>query len=206
MLDNYDVNEDGVIYQVKREPFKYDKAYAGNYNTYGELGHRMSYLRLGHMIGAIGYTPKSVLDIGYGNGSFLEACTTTIPQCFGNDISSYPIPAGCEFVEDIFSQYFDVVTFFDSLEHFPDIEWIKNLKCRSIIITVPHCHYKSDEWFNEWKHRKPDEHLWHFNQSSLIRFMDRMGYHPIRVSNVEDVIRKNKPDEENILTGVFNKL
>lgn len=206
MLDNYEKTEDGVIRQVERKPFPYNSAYNAKYNDFGELGTRMSYLRLGNLIASMGRVPDSILDVGYGNGDFLKLCQTIIPDCNGNDISDYPVPEGCNFVSDIFSRHFDVITFFDSLEHFPDIDWVKDLDCRTIIISLPHCHYKSDEWFDEWKHRKPDEHLWHFNQSALSRFMSRMGYHPIRLTNVEDVIRKNKPDEENILTGVFNRI
>jgi len=205
MLDNYDVNEDGVIFQLEKSPFNYDEVYAGNYNSYGEIGTRMSYLRLGYLIGGIGKIPESILDIGYGNGSFLETCTKIIPDCNGHDISNYPLPEGCNFITDIFSRFFEVVTFFDSLEHFSDIDWIKNLDCEHIVISLPHCHYFNDQWFQDWKHRKPNEHLWHFNTTSLKKHMNRMGYDCISISNIEDIIRNNNLDEENIISGVFKK-
>ena len=56
-----------------------------------------------------------------------------------------------------------------------------------------------------WKHRRPDEHLWHFDEDSLYNFMKRMGYTFISSSNIEDTIRKNKEGETNILTAVFKK-
>lgn len=207
MLDNYDVNEDGIIFQVNRSPFNYDLEYASNYSQgrYGEVGNYMSYLRLGNIIGAIQKIPSSILDIGYGNGAFIKVCADTIEDVNGNDITDYPLPDKVKFVSDIFSRHFEVITFFDSLEHFDTIDWVKDLNCDYINISLPNCHYKSDEWFDEWKHRKPNEHLWHFNSESLVRFMNRMGYKCISLSNVEDVIRKNKPDEDNILTGVFKK-
>ena len=90
---------------------------------------------------------------------------------------------------------------------FEDIEFVKDLKCRAVCISVPHCHYTSDEWFEKWKHRRPDEHLWHFDKDSLVNFMERMGYIMVSCSNLEDTIRKNPPQEEtNILTCVFKKL
>ena len=203
MLENYKLNEDGVITQIERTPFKYNVDYSSNYNTYGEVGNYMSYLRLGNIIGALNKIPESILDVGYGNGSFLKACTQIIPNCFGHDISNYPLPSNCTFIENITDHEFDVVTFFDSLEHFNDIEFVQNIKTKYMVISVPLCHYKDDKWFMEWKHRKPDEHLWHFNESSLVKFMDRMGYKVITLTNIEDTIRKNKTDEANILTGIF---
>ena len=78
---------------------------------------------------------------------------------------------------------------------------------QSSLISVPNCHYTNDGWFENWKHRRPDEHLWHFNKKSLDKFMERMGYVMISSTNLEDTIRKNNDQEEkNILTCVFKKL
>ena len=100
---------------------------------------------------------------------------------------------------------YEVITFFDSLEHMENIEFVKDLNVKYACISVPDCHYFSDEWFDTWKHRKPDEHLWHFNETSLKKFMDRMGYGVINTCNVEDVTRENGQDYTNILTGIFKK-
>ena len=103
-------------------------------------------------------------------------------------------------------QPYDVITFFDSLEHFEDIEFVKDLSCTAVCISVPHCHNKNDEWFENWKHRRPDEHLWHFDKDSLVKFMERMGFVLCSYSNLEDTIRKNPDQEEpNILTCVFRR-
>ena len=75
-----------------------------------------------------------------------------------------------------FENFYDIITFFDSLEHFEDIEFVKDLKCSAICISVPYCYYKDDAWFEEWKHRRPNEHLWHFDKNSLENFMRRMGF------------------------------
>ena len=208
MLENYVRDEHGIIKQVETNPISYTKDYIEySYVKYGELTNYMSYLRLGNIIGSLGKIPESILDIGYGNGSFLEVCSNAIPNCYGNDISTYPLPDGVEFISDITSQYFEVITFFDSLEHFENIDFVKDLNCSYICISVPNCHYVNDEWFEKWKHRRPDEHLWHFNEESLCNYMTRNGYELLTSSNVEDIIRKNTSQEEtNILTCVFRSV
>lgn len=206
MLENYAKNIDGIVYQIDKTHIDYDKDYVSNrYVKYGELPTYMGYLRLGNIVGTIGRVPGTILDVGYGDGSFLKVCKNIIPKCYGYDISTYPIPLGCNQVSDLSSGFYDVITFFDSLEHFEDIDFVADLKCNYICISVPHCHYKNDEWFREWKHRRPNEHLWHFDQQSLTSFMKRMGYSIVSGNNIEDTIRKNNIEESNILTCIFKK-
>jgi len=87
--------------------------------------------------------PQSLLDVGYGSGSFLKVASQFISQTYRNDINGYPIPECSTFVENIHQQYHNIVTFFDSLEHFPDIYFLDKLKCKYICISVPWCHYFS---------------------------------------------------------------
>ena len=207
MIENYLINEDGVVYQMDKQHIDYTKDYVNDrYVKYGELPTYMGYLRLGNIIGSLNRVPKSILDVGYGDGSFLRVSKNVIPKCYGYDISTYPIPEGCTLVQDITENFYDIITFFDSLEHFEDIEFVKDLKCSAVCISVPNCHYKNDEWFENWKHRRPNEHLWHFNKESLCAFMKRMGYVLVTSSNIEDTIRKNNEEESNILTCIFKKL
>jgi len=206
MLTNYKKHKNGVIEQITKMKFNYTPDYViKSYEAYGEITHRMSYLRLGHIIGSLGYIPNSILDVGYGNGSFLQACSNIIPNTYGNDVSNYELPPGIQFIDNIYEPEFDVVTFYDVLEHFENIYDIKNLKAKYIVISVPECHHFSDDWFDTWKHRRPDEHLWHFNKESLVNFMSELGYNCIHTSNIEDTIRKNNKEYTNILTAIFKK-
>lgn len=208
MLKNYERLPNGVVRQVLINKKKeYNVEYVNvRYNTYGDLGPKMAFLRLGFLLGALkGVIPNSVLDIGYGNGDFLKAAANIIPECYGSDISNYPVPEGCKFREDIYKDKYDVVCFFDVLEHFDDIYDIANLQTKYILISVPNCHYPSDEWFEQWKHRRPDEHLWHFNTEGLINFFDEVGYDFVAESNFEDTIRKPTTEFSNILTCLFKK-
>lgn len=206
-VNNYYVDEFGVIHQKNIESFKYDSSYIQKYFDYGEKENHLSFLRLGFLLGSIKEKINSLLDIGYGSGAFLKACTNYIPNCYGHDIAGINVPDKVTFVDDIFEKEYDVITFFDVLEHLPDIDIIGKLKCNYIMISLPWC-YKFDdkEWFKNWKHRKPNEHLHHFNKISLMNFFENHKFNCLTWGNVEDTIRKdsNNPDT-NILTAVFKK-
>jgi hypothetical protein len=91
----------------------------------------------------------------------------------------------------IFDKHYDIVCFFDSLEHFDDIYIIKDLDCDYIFISVPFCHFFSEEWFLNCYYRRPNEHLWNFNDKSLYTVFNELGYDNIYLGNFEDTIRKN---------------
>ncbi len=206
MIEGYIELPNGIIKQENPTPIDYNVSYVEQrYNTYGALGMQMAFLRLGYLFGVIDETPKSILDVGYGNGDFLKACSRIIPNCYGNDISGYPIPEKCEFIDDITENEYDVISLFDVLEHFTDISFVKELKCKFIIISVPNCHNDNDTWFYEWKHRRPHEHIFHFNPKSLCNFMEECGFEVIEGSNVEDAIRTPVCSKSNILTMIFKK-
>lgn len=203
MLANYHRLKSGVIKQVEIIPFEYNKKYIQDtYDTYGDGRIQMAWLRIGHILGNIGGF-DTLLDVGYGNGDFLKAAVK-VAQCYGYEINGYEIPEGCTFADDWQEQDVDVMTFFDVLEHIPDLAFMRHLRAKYVVISVPDCLYHSDEWFENWKHRKPNEHLWHFNEDSLTRFMEENGYICMELNNVEDCIRIHH--EKNILTGIFKKL
>ena len=97
MLKNYEKLPNGVIKQKKiiNSIQKYDTEYiTSRYNSYGEKGLQMSYLRLGVLLGVIPNKINSILDVGYGNSDFLSICTDTISNCFGHDITNYLLYSG----------------------------------------------------------------------------------------------------------------
>ena len=220
LLDNYELLPTGAIKQINVKPFVYDPKYvAERYDAYGVLCDMMSYLRYGYIIASIQEIPNSVLDVGYGNGSFLKICKEAGIRTYGADVSDYPLLHGEVIRLNDFdlSQHFKLVTFFDSLEHFQNIDFLSKLNCDYIVISVPHCHYNwilsqdgadaAQEYFKNWKHRRPDEHIWHFDLSSLNKTMEDCGYTHMISSSVEDIIRKpvNSYGYPNILTSIFKK-
>jgi len=208
MLKNYKKDENGVIFQIERKKFNYGIEYIETTYALYDTTPLMSYLRLGALLGKLApYKPTKILDVGYGNGDFLKTASSIIPECCGADIPpAYPLPKNIRFVEDIYDEEYDVVCFFDSLEHFDNIYDIKSLKTKYVFISVPWCHYISDAWFESWKHRKEDEHLWHFDLESLRKFFESLGYEYISHSSIEDSIRKPIDDLPNILTALFKKI
>lgn len=207
--DHYSIDENGVVRQTDPTIVKYDNQYVDDrYNKYGELGPRMAYLRLGYLLGVIGYTPKTLLDVGYGNGDFLRAASDIIASVYGNDAPPmYPIDP-IETVDNIFAAHYDIVCFFDALEHFEDPYVIKELKCDYVYISVPNLPNELNiKEFENWRHRRPNEHLSHFNISSLTRFFESINYKLISYSYIEDTIRKNNTQQhDNILSAVFKKV
>lgn len=212
MIDNYYINGQGVLVQKERNNFVYDATYVDYYNKIRNNSVTMSALRLGHLFGVLErhISIKSILDVGYGNGDFLNIAKTMIDNCYGYDITGIDTPLDCERIDSLdYSVHYDVVTFFDSLEHFDDINWISNINCDYIVISVPYCHYldtMDDKDLINWKHLKPNEHLYHFNIKSLISHFSVNGYEPISMSNIEDSIRKSSDGRQNIITGVFCKM
>jgi len=206
MLENYEQLPNGVIRQKEYSIIEYNPEYIQTrYLNYPEKCVQMAHLRLGYLIGSIGHIPDSVLDVGYGSGEFIGVCSEIVPNCYGFDITTLPPPKNVTQVNDIYDKYYEVVTFFDVLEHFENIYDIKRLRCKYISISLPWCHYFSDDWFRDWKHRRPNEHLYHFNSDSLIAFFQEIGYVCINYNNIEDTIRKHK-NEPNVLSAVFERI
>lgn len=216
MLANYAVNEDSLVYQVHKEPFEYTPDYAAvRYDTYGELNERMSHLRLGYMAGVLGFMPNNLIDVGYGNGAFLRTASKVVRNTLGYDVSGYPIPEGSTFEPNWLNRQVDVVTMFDVLEHFDDPYLLKYCQANYIVLSTPWCHYNSialqgseeyaTSWFENWKHRRPNEHLWFFDAQSMTRFADRIGASVVDMSFIEDVIRTPTDNRHNILSAVLRK-
>lgn len=207
MLENYYQDQWGVIHQKEFSVISYDKEYINQ--GYVALGHTlnaMSYLRFGYLNGVISQPITTVLDVGYGTGHFLDVCQQQGIKTFGCDLFRDYLPSHAQFVADPTERPFDLITFFDSLEHFENLDFVSRLQARYLCVTVPWCHDGTDdEWFSSWKHRKPNEHLHHFDHHSLQAFLKSAGYRCLAFSNIEDVIRKGNGAKENILTACFEK-
>ena len=79
----------------------------------------------------------------------------------------------------------------------------KTIKSKYIVVSLPWCHYFSDEWFENWKHRRPDEHLWFFDEKNIFNFAKSIGFKIINYCCVEDAIRgKNAVNLKNEDTAI----
>lgn len=143
---------------------------------------------------------SSCCDIGYNTGAFLKRLNF-IP--YGIEVNKYAIKQSPQIENISWEDFrnngydFEIVSFFDSLEHIKDLVLVRNnLKARFVIISFPDAEGKD---FKTWKHYRPNEHLYYFTKDTLRRFMKRAGYELIVYDDIESPIR------EDITTGIFNK-
>jgi Methyltransferase domain len=194
MLENYHLDRFGVIHQTKWMPKIYDSTYLSYYEAKHERTIKLGYQRLGWILGLLRRLPESVLEVGYGLGTFLEAAKVAgVAYCGGFDVARYPLPADCVYLdwEAALSREWDVAAFFDVLEHIPDLSFLDRLRTSSLVVAVPFCRWRElgDQWFREWRMRLPDEHVHHFDPDSLCALMSHHGYRCIDLNFFEDGLR-----------------
>jgi hypothetical protein len=177
MLTNYCIDDFGVIHQIEFTPITYDREYISYYEAKSDRTIKLGYQRMGWVLGLMGRMPHSVLEIGYGTGTFIEAAEISgVGDCAGYDIARFPLPDGVRFVEweDALARHWDLVAMFDVLEHIPDLKFLERLDARHVAIAVPYCRWRElgdggDDWFRTWRMLLPNEHLHHFDRESLAR-------------------------------------
>lgn len=211
MIENYEIDEFGVIHQIDFEPIEYDEEYISYYEKLSDRTIKLGYQRLGWILGMLNRIPDSVLEIGYGTGTFIEAAKITgVAECVGCDIADYPLPDGVEFMnwETALQSKWDVVAMFDVLEHIPDLSFLGKIDTKYLAVAVPYCRWKNlgDDWFRDWRMLLPNEHLHHFDPESLTKILDHYGFRLVTTNTFEDGIRLRKNETgPNILSGFFEK-
>lgn len=208
--DDYDFDTlTGALFSKDRRiRAVYDHAYVARYEKYPQA--ELSRIRA-ELVNRWAPEAFNVLDVGCGTGAFLEAMREIRPRIglYGHDVSPYPLPDFINRVGENWAAHkWEVVTFFDSLEHFESIDCIYQIKARTAVVSLPWFHpYLGWEWFAKWKHLRPGEHLWHFTPEALSQLFHRAGMRAVYVGNPEDAVRKPEPDAQgpNILTMVFRR-
>ncbi len=160
----------------------------------------MAHLRVGFLRGFC--HGGRLLDVGYGNGAFVKTALKAGFDAYGADIHGHDYGVREADITD-HSENWDIVTFFDSMEHFPDLQLVKNLvdRAKVVLVSVP---WRPDSFPADltWRHYKPGEHLHYFSNDSLKAVVRKdMLWLPC---NLEDTIRKN-PKHVNIKTVIFGK-
>ncbi|MHA1809364.1 MAG: methyltransferase domain-containing protein [Candidatus Heimdallarchaeaceae archaeon] len=131
-----------------------------------------------------GYSGK-ILDVGCGSGAFVDECRSRGADAFGCEIVKYSNSKNSsenfiynDLLENINfpTDYFDIVTCHDVLEHNPDpIIFLKEifriLKINgSLYIDFPN--YYNESGKHHWKL----EHLWYFNSEQLVELVKKIGF------------------------------
>ena len=213
MIENYKIDQFGVIHQIDFEPINYDREYLSYYEEKSDRTIKLGYQRLGWLLGLMNRIPDSVLEIGYGTGTFVEAAQITgVQKCVGCDITHFPLPDGVDFMdlETAIQHEWDVVAMFDVLEHIPDLSFLAKLKTSYLAIAVPYCRYRElgndDQWLKNWRMLLPNEHLHHFDRESLTQFLEHCHFDCLDLNTFEDGIRLRAGETgPNVLSGFFQK-
>lgn len=153
---------------------------------------------------------NTILDIGYGIGSFIRSAEKQGFDCYGYDV--HHIENGIKRIDNLNNVgiKFNIVTAFDSIEHmmFEEIKSLFNLKPRYFIFSTPFAPDNIEDMIN-WKHFKPNEHLSYFNENNFKMLLENNGYKVIYYDFPEDNVRKgnfniqtiigvNKSEEQNL--------
>ncbi len=182
----------------------YDAGYlATRYATIPEKMRALAEHRV-QVLNAFRRPPGRLLDYGCGVGAVVEAARRAGWEAVGCDV----VPGAMTPGEATGRGPWDAVTFFDSLEHVPDPSAVvRGLDAEWVVVSVPWCHHPERwEWFGPWKHRRPLEHLHHWNRDTLAALFADLGYREVATGCVEDDFRPNpEQGEPNILTAIYRR-
>jgi 2-polyprenyl-3-methyl-5-hydroxy-6-metoxy-1,4-benzoquinol methylase len=136
--------------------------------------------------------PNTVLDYGCGCGWF-RAWRPKGVQVDSYDIADYP-QTGMKF------KMYDVVCFWDVLEHIPDFSKVEPVLAlaRNSVVTVPI--YHGEAMLDKWVHFKPTEHIHYFTDKTLVALFGKYGFDLVRHGDPEC------PPRKDVKTFLFSKL
>lgn len=201
---SYCVHCDHIFETDLKAKVLYDNNYLSTYIHHTTCGE-MSAVRAGVALILPNMTCGKILDIGYANGSFLKAMERIGFDVYGIDVHGQDM--GIREVSFDSLDVYELVTFFDSLEHFEDLALPQKLKAKNVIVSVP---MRPDFFLTspeKWKHYKPGEHLHYFSPTSLDVFMHKWGYEKFFCGHPEDVVRGRlvvgEKSYPNIYTSVY---
>jgi len=134
---------------------------------------------------------KHVLDYGSGCGFFKAFAPADVVV---DNIDPMPVPQ-----TGIKHRHYDLITFWDVLEHLPDVKDVLPVLDLTdhVAVTVP---IKPDEveW-SDYKHNKPGEHLTYFTVETMTDLMKHFGFELIKCGMPEC------PPREHIWSFLFKK-
>lgn len=162
---------------------------------------RKSQIEKTNFLASCGLGGGRLLDVGCGSGFFLRALDPKTWDPFGVEIGKAASTAAERIIGSlrIFNgtlidsacedEYFDVVTFWSSLEHTTEprdnlIEARRILKRNgTLIVQVPNADsYQARRFGGDWFALDAPRHRYHFTAATLTRLLDETGFHVERTS------------------------
>ena len=198
----------GHIFQTDMNvTVSYDAYYAHQYDS--RPVQEMSEVRWNFIQSCL-QLPKGsrVLDVGYGNGAFLKHARAEGMDIYGIDLHDEDF--GIPVVNLETKIHFDLICFFDSLEHFTNFQPLRNLRASNVIVSIPN----TPSWLLSspriWRHYKPGEHLHYFSRCSLDNLMRDWGFgDKLTDGYPEDALRGKLTIEgqvqDNIYTAIYSR-
>ena len=124
-----------------------------------------------------------VLDYGSGVGWF---------KAFAPDKASVDThDIGCFPQTGINRHEYDLITFFDVIEHIESFSDIKSIISRTKYVAATIPIVPKDKNLEDWKHFKPYEHLHYFNEKEFISLFKYIGFELIKKGTPECPPRKD---------------
>jgi len=136
--------------------------------------------------------PRIVLDYGSGCGFFRTYRPADI-TVYSYDVGPYP-QTGIELT------IYDVVCFWDVLEHLPDFKPLEPVLALSRYVALSLPIKPQDTLWNDWKHFKPGEHLHYWTGETVQEFFQKYGFKLMKSGYPEC------PPRQDIKSFLFKKL
>ncbi len=177
-------DELGMGYLPLSEKLPYDAEYFKKYVEYedSDIGRSLNNARLMAVLPLIGEN-KTLVDVGIGSGQFMNAA-----QCLGYDINPVAvnmlIERGRYF--DPFSNTVQCASFWDSLEHIPNISELLANVTDYVFTSLPI--FDDIQHVRRSKHFRPDEHCWYFTHDGFCKFMNAHGFKVLTHDTVETIL------------------
>lgn len=176
---HYQRDEFGFLKQKNTHPFPYTKDYLSKQGTNVQMANlRISWVR------SLGCNFNVAIDIGVGSGVMVKELKK-ICETDGYDVC--PSENTNVSLKEATSKNYDIAFFCDVVEHFPDIRHIFDFKFNTAYFSFP---WTPDKIPPNYRHGKPDEHIYHLNPNSFKKLCSLYNYKVIAISNFEDTIRK----------------
>ena len=175
----------GFWRQSDPELFKYDEKYKAMQKT----TEAMAWLRLGFLFSVVCPNEcRSFLacDVGSGNGCFARIAS----KCFSS-VKEYDVSGDSITRNEFEHTEWDMIFLTDVLEHFNSIDDLFALHFKYVFLSFPETP-AVDDWkdLKEWRHFKPNEHIYCLNEKGIVQWLKTHGYEVIACGNPEDAIRK----------------